>query len=166
MSDIESPVVGDGKVVLIKYTLSDASGEVLDRTDEEPMGYLHGANNILPGLEKKLTGHAVGDRIEAVLPPEDAYGERTGPGPQPVPREHFPPGIDIEVGMPFAVEDESGNVMSIWVTDVEDDRIFIDANHPLAGQTLHFEVEVVGVRNATPDELSHGHTHGPGGHHH
>ena len=152
------------KVVSIHYTLTNDDGEVLDSSaGGDPLVYLHGAGNIVPGLEKELEGKIAGEKLEVVVPAADGYGEREGPGPQSVPRSVFE-GVDVEPGMSFVVEDEDGEEMAMWVVEVGDEEVLIDSNHPLAGETLHFSVEVVGVRAATEDELTHGHAHD--GHHH
>lgn len=153
------------KVVSIHYTLKNGDGETLDSSsDSDPLAYLHGAGNIVEGLENALDGKGVGDKVEAVVPPAQGYGERQGPGPQPVPKAAFD-GADVQPGMAIMAEDPSGNHMPLWVVAVEDDRVLVDGNHPLAGVTLHFDVEVVEVRDATEQELEHGHVH-HGGHDH
>jgi FKBP-type peptidyl-prolyl cis-trans isomerase SlyD len=152
------------KVVSIHYTLTNDDGEVLDSSaGGDPLVYLHGAGNIVPGLERQLEGKGPGEKLEVVVPAVDGYGEREGPGPQSVPRSVFE-GVDVEPGMSFVVEDEDGEEMAMWVVEVGDDEVLIDSNHPLAGETLHFSVEVIEVRAATEDELAHGHAHD--GHHH
>ncbi|MEZ4316464.1 MAG: peptidylprolyl isomerase [Myxococcota bacterium] len=161
-------IVADGKVVLFHYTLTDDDGAVLDTSRErgEPMPYLHGASNIVPGLETQMTGKAVGDRFVADVAPEDGYGEHNGMSPQPVPRQEFPPNVQLRPGMQLMAQTEGGQAIPIWIASVEADTVFIDMNHPLAGKTLHFDVEVTGIRDATADEQAHGHPHGPDGHHH
>ncbi len=154
------------KVVSINYTLTSSTGEVLDRSEDAPLSYLHGHENIVPGLEKQIEGRKVGDSFTAVVLPKDGYGERDPRGQQEVPREAFPEGAEIEVGMQFAAEAEDGEEIPMWVRAVSTDSVTVDLNHPLAGETLTFEVEIVDVRDALPEELQHGHVHGPGGHHH
>jgi len=158
--------VEDKKVVTIDYTLRDPQGTVIDTSEgNEPMPYLHGASNIIPGLEKQLAGKQAGDSVKAVIEPNDAYGPRNDEAVQDVPRSQFPPNIDIQQGMQFQANTPQGPrlVTEIGVTD---ENVKIDANHPLAGVTLHFDVKIVGVRDATAEEIQHGHVHGPGGHHH
>ncbi len=158
-------VIADNKVVLIHYTLKDDSGEELDSSQSgDPLVYLHGAGNIVPGLEQALTGQAEGAHLEVVVEAKDGYGEKLGPGPQAVPRADFPADIEISAGMAFMAEGEGGEPLTIWVVDVHDGQVLIDANHPLSGVTLHFDIDVVTVRDATEEELSHGHPHGPDGH--
>lgn len=158
--------VADGQVVEMLYTLKDGKGELLDASNGEPLAYLHGADNIVPGLEKALAGKQVGDKVDVVVPPAEGYGERTGPGAQGIPRTSFPADAQIHPGMSFAVETESGDLLPLWVVEVNDDEVMVDANHPLAGVPLHFSVEIKSIREATGEELDHGHPHGPGGHHH
>ena len=150
------------RVVTIQYTLTDDSGTVLDQAGaEQPLVYLHGAGNIIPGLEKALTDKQSGDQLDVTIAPEDAYGERVESMVQTVPRNMFQ-GIDsIEPGMRFQAEGNTGPVL-VSVTKVEDDQVTIDGNHPLAGETLTFAVEIADVREATSEELEHGHVHGPG----
>ncbi len=153
--------ITQGKVVFFHYTLTDADGEVIDSSEGmEPMPYLHGAENIVPGLERQMEGRTVGDRFTAVVPPEEGYGEPEGPGPQAIPRDAFPEDADLEEGMQFAAADEEGNEMPLWVVSIEDDVVIVDQNHPLAGVTLHFQVEIVDMRDATEVEIEHGHPHG------
>jgi len=156
-----------GKVVTIHYTLTDDDGDVLDSSrDGDPLDYLHGHGGIVPGLEQGLEGKAAGTAVKITVSPKDGYGEPTGPGPRTVPRDAFPDDVELEPGMQFFAPGPNGKRMPIWITDVKPDGVEIDINHPLAGATLHFDVEVVGVRDATKDELAHGHPHGPDGHHH
>ena len=163
----EPQTIQAGKVVALKYTLRDSSGTWIDGSeDNDPLHYLHGADNIVPGLESALEGHKIGDKLTVNVPPEDGYGLREGPGPQSVPRDAFPVDAEIEEGMPFSVENEDGEEIDLWVVRVEDDQVFVDVNHPLAGVTLCFDVEVMAIRESTADERMHGHPHGPGGHHH
>jgi FKBP-type peptidyl-prolyl cis-trans isomerase SlyD len=159
--------IADGSVVTIHYTLKNADGDVLDSSvGGEPMDYLHGAENIVPGLEKELAGRTVGDRVEATVAPAEGYGERSGPEPQPVPRSSFPDDADLEEGMQVFARGPDDQTFALWVVGVDEDSVVLDHNHPLAGETLHFDVEVKGVRPATEEEVQHGHPHGPNGHHH
>lgn len=159
-----SALVADGKVVSIKYILRNGDGEVLDQSEPgDPLFYLHGQGNIVPGLERQLAGKSVGDRVAASVAPEEGYGARNEAGVQRVPRAAFGD-IPLEVGMDLLTEDEQGRPMPLWVKSVGQDTVEIDFNHPLAGVTLNFSVEIVAVRDATADELAHGHAHGPTGH--
>jgi FKBP-type peptidyl-prolyl cis-trans isomerase SlyD len=153
-----------GKVVAIHYTLRDADGLVLDDSgDGDPLLYLHGAGNIVPGLEDGLTGKDVGDKVKIEVQPEQGYGTYDPEGVQVLGRDDFPDDVEIEVGMHFGAEGPDGDVVPAWVTRVDGDQLTIDLNHPLAGKTLHFEVSIEGVRDATADESRHGHPHEEGG---
>lgn len=157
-------IVRDDVVVSLHYTLRNAKGEVLDKSDaKEPLIYLHGHENIVPGLEEALDGKKVGDKVKAVVAPEDGYGEKSGEVER-VPRDAMPE--DIEVGMDLLAEDEDGEVMPFWVVAIEGDEVVVTPDHPLAGVELHFDCEVVALRDATREELEHGHPHGPDGHGH
>lgn len=157
--------IGDQCVVSFHYTLTNNRGDVLDRSSDEPLAYLHGGGNIIAGLEKALLGKQVGDKLEVTVNPAEGYGEKRQELIQQVPRQAFH-GIDqIELGMSFSAQSNAGP-MRVTVTAVEEDQITVDGNHPLAGETLHFAVEITDVRAASPEELEHGHVHGPGGHHH
>lgn len=165
MSD--ATTIADGMVVQFHYTLADPEGNVIDTSSgSEPLTYLHGADNIVTGLESQLEGKKVGDSFDAVVPAREGYGEKEGPGPQPIPKSTFPPDIDLTPGMHFIATDEGGQEIMLWVMGVEDEQVFVDMNHPLAGLDLHFAVEVTEIRDATEEEVAHGHPHGPGGHHH
>ncbi len=158
--------IADGTVVSINYTLTDDENNVIDSSDGgEPLTYIHGANNIIPGLEKALSGKTMGDRLEVAVPPQEAYGLRDDGLSQVISRSRFESSQDIEIGMQFQTPTEDG-VTVVTVTAVDAENITVDANHPLAGITLHFSVEVVAVRAATAEEMDHGHAHGPGGHQH
>lgn len=161
--------VADGKVVVFHYTLRNETGEVLDSSSgQEPLASLQGAGNIVAGLERELAGRTVGERLEVAVPPADGYGEVTGPGPQPVDRAAFPDDLEIQPGMPVIAQGPDGGQFTLWVTEVNDDEVLVDANHPLAGVTLNFEIEIVKIREATDEESTHGHPHGIDGtaHHH
>jgi FKBP-type peptidyl-prolyl cis-trans isomerase SlyD len=154
------------KVVTIHYTLSNDQGEVLDSSSGgEPMPYLHGHMNIIPGLERELEGKKVGDKLKVTVEPKDGYGERNDSMVEVVPRNMFQGVEDIQPGMQFHAQTGDGMAV-VTVTKVEGDDVTIDANHPLAGEKLSFEVEVTDVRDASDEELEHGHVHGPGGHQH
>jgi FKBP-type peptidyl-prolyl cis-trans isomerase SlyD len=158
--------IENGKVVTFHYTLTTDAGEQIDSSSGgEPMAYLHGAGNIVPGLERQMSGRTSGDRFDAKVGPEEGYGVRQG-DPEPVPRQAFPEDVDIQPGMMFRAETSDGRVVPLWVAKVEEGTVWVDQNHPLAGENLNFAIEVVGVRDATDEEHSHGHVHGPGGHHH
>jgi FKBP-type peptidyl-prolyl cis-trans isomerase SlyD len=164
-----SDLVADGIVVLCQYSLKNSAGEVLDSSEEgDPLVYLQGASNIVPGLERAMLGKAVGDRVQVVVAPADGYGEKTGEA-QKVERSNFPPEVELEAGMHFVVQQEDGEVVPVWIERVDEEAAYITSDHPLAGETLHFDVTVERLRAPTEDELTHGHPHGPdgtAGHHH
>jgi FKBP-type peptidyl-prolyl cis-trans isomerase SlyD len=158
--------ISDRKVVSIHYTLTNNDGDVLDTSrGDEPLAYIHGAGNIIAGLENALAGKRAGDRLNVTVEPEQGYGLHDAAMVQRVPRSAFE-GIDtIEPGMQFHAETADG-LHTVMVVDVDEDTVVVDGNHPMAGKTLNFDVEIAGVREATTDELDHGHVHGSAGHHH
>lgn len=159
--------IAENKVVGIEYTLTGSDGAVLDTSEGRgPLAYLHGKGGIIPGLEAELTGKAVGDEFKAVIPPEKAYGPRQDNLLNRVPKDAFEGKLEFELGLQFPVQDQQGNQRMVTIVHIEDDSVVLDANHPLAGEELTFEVKVVEVRDATEEELSHGHSHGEGGHSH
>lgn len=158
--------VDDNKVVSFHFTLADGEGKTIESTrTEEPLAYLHGQGNLIPILEKALAGRSVGDAFDLTLAPADAYGERDPGLIQQIDRGEFPPEVELAVGSEFEVEDEKGRRV-VTITDVEGQQVTVDGNHPLAGETITFDIEVVEIRDATEEELTHGHVHGPEGHHH
>ena len=158
--------IAKNKVISIDYTLTDAQGTELDSSHGRgPFAYIHGIGNIIPGLEAALEGKSAGDQVNAVISPENAYGARDENLVQQLPRSQFDTDQDIEVGMQFQAMSEAGPRV-VTVVSVDADNVTIDANHPLAGVTLHFDVTIKEIREATGEELSHGHVHGPDDHHH
>ncbi len=153
------------KVVTLHYKLTDDKGEVIDQSNDGSFAYLHGAKNIIPGLEDALTGKNAGDKFDVTIAPEQGYGERNDAMLQEVPREMFESGVDIQVGTQFHAQGPNGETLVVTVVEVKDDKVVVDGNHPLAGVPLNFDVEVVDVRDATAEEIEHGHVHGAGGHH-
>lgn len=154
------------KVISIDYTLTDPQGTELDSSrGRGPFAYIHGIGNIIPGLEAALEGKTAGDQVNAVISPEDAYGVRDEGLVQQIDRAQFDTEGEIQVGMQFHAMGESGPRV-VTVVNIDADKVTIDANHPLAGVTLHFDVTIKEIRDATGEELSHGHVHGPEGHHH
>ena len=158
--------IENNKVVTLNYTLKDNDGNILDQSDDGSFVYLHGAMNIIPGLENALTGKSAGDDLSVSVSPEEGYGVRDDSRVQNVPKNMFESGSDIQVGMQFHAQGQNGEVLVVTVSDVLDDEVVVDANHPLAGKELNFDVTVVEIREASAEELEHGHVHGPGGHHH
>ncbi|GAA0259485.1 FKBP-type peptidyl-prolyl cis-trans isomerase [Rhodanobacter caeni] len=158
--------IAQNAVAAFHYTLTDDEGQVIDSSKgREPLTYLHGGGQIVPGLEKQMEGRGAGDKFTADVSPEEGYGVHHAELLQEVPREAFQGVDDIQPGMQFQGRGPQGEI-NVTVTKVEDGKVFIDGNHPLAGKTLHFDIEVTHVREATGEELAHGHVHGEGGHHH
>ncbi len=154
------------KVATINYTLTDDEDNTLDQSNDSSFTYLHGTGNIIPGLERALEGKEAGDAVSVDVSPEDAYGERNLEMIQRVPKDMFPDDIEIKIGMQFHAQSSSGDPVIVTIDSVEDDVVVVDGNHPMAGKQLHFEVELVEVRDASDEEIEHGHVHGPGGHEH
>ena len=151
--------VANNKVVSLHYTLKDSEGDSIDSSlGEEPLAYLHGASNIVPGLEKELLGKSVGDKLEVQVSAEEGYGEYNPGLKQTVSRDMFEQAEGIEVGAQFQASTEQGPV-SVVVTEVSETDITVDGNHPLAGQDLFFDVEIVEIRDASAEEIDHGHVH-------
>jgi FKBP-type peptidyl-prolyl cis-trans isomerase SlyD len=153
-------------VVLIHYTLTDDSGKTIDSSaGGEPLAYLHGNGNLIPGLERALEGKQSGDQVNVKVSPAEGYGEYDKELVQRIPKRSLKGIGNVYVGMQLQAQSEHG-ARPVTVTQVVGDMVTIDGNHPLAGQNLNFEVKIEDVRTATEEELSHGHVHGPGGHHH
>jgi FKBP-type peptidyl-prolyl cis-trans isomerase SlyD len=158
--------IAQDSVVLIHYTLKDDKGAVVDSSaGGEPLAYIQGHGNLVPGLEKALEGKQDGDTVAVTVAPADGYGTRDAALVQRVPKRSMQGAGDIRKGMQFQAQTDGG-VRVFTVTGVVGDMVMLDGNHPLADQTLYFDVEVVSVRVATEEELEHGHVHGAGGHHH
>lgn len=159
--------IATGKVVSIDYVLTNPAGEQLDRSPEgSPLVYLHGAQNIVPGLEEALSGAKVGDSLEVTVPPEKGYGPKGRAKTQRILRSKFPPEAHLEKGARFIMQGPDGRPFPIWIAKVQGREVHITPEHPLAGVTLKFAVTVKDIRDATEEERTHGHVHGPGGHHH
>ncbi len=157
--------IEDKAVVIFHYTLTNDQGELIKSSKEsEPLAYIHGQGRIISGLETALEGRKSGDKFNVRLEPSDAYGERTDELVQTMPRSAFVDADDLDVGMAFRALSEGGETI-VHVVNIEGDQVTVDGNHPLAGQALNFDVEVEDVRQATEEELSHGHVHGPHGAH-
>ncbi|AKF52988.1 peptidylprolyl isomerase [Pseudomonas syringae pv. aptata] len=159
--------IAANKAVSIDYTLTNDAGEVIDSsTGAAPLVYLHGAGNIIPGLEKALEGKEVGDQLNVAVEPEDAYGEYSAELVSTLSSSMFE-GVDkLEVGMQFHASGPDGGMQIVTIRDLEGDDVTVDGNHPLAGQRLNFDVKVVAIRDASEEEMAHGHVHGEGGHQH
>ena len=158
--------IGDQKVVTLHYTLTDNEGTVIDKSEDGSFAYLHGASNIIPGLENALTGKTAGDELTVSVSPEDAYGSRDEAMLQQVPKNMFEDAGQIAVGTQFHAQGPNGEMLVVTVMEVQDEHVIVDGNHPLAGVDLNFDVKIVDVRDASEEEIAHGHVHGPDGHHH
>ena len=150
-------------VVEIDYKLTNDDGQVLDTSEgAAPLAYLHGHNNIVMGLEKELEGKKEGDNFQAKVNPSEGYGDRVEQLVSQVPKDEFSTIPDLQEGMQLQAQTEQG-FQIFTVVKIDGDTVTVDGNHPLAGQTLHFEVTVKSVRAASDEEIAHGHVHGPGG---
>ena len=159
-------IISNDKVVTIDYSLTDEEGELIDSSvGEEPLIYLHGHHGIIPGLEQALAGHRTGDKVEVSIPPEEGYGDWVEDLVEVVAKEDFDDPEDLEIGTQFETETDEGARLAT-VIDIEGEDVTVDLNHPLAGMTLNFDVTVLDVRDATAEELAHGHVHGEHGHEH
>ena len=147
-------------VVEMHYTLKNDAGEVVDSSKgQDPMPFIQGRGNIIPGLEKALEGMKAGDTCDVSVDPKDGYGVHHAEGIQEMPKEALQGIENLEIGMELQSQDEQGNPFIVRVEEIKDDVVIINANHPLSGQTLHFNVSIESVREATADELEHGHVH-------
>jgi FKBP-type peptidyl-prolyl cis-trans isomerase SlyD len=152
--------IGEKSVVTFHYTLTNSNGEELDSSaGRDPMKYLHGASNIVPGLEKEMEGKSSGDKLKVEVQPEEGYGEVNPQMIQKVPHSAFEGVPEIKPGMQFQAQGPGGETQHITVKEVTGDEVIVDGNHPLAGQVLHFDVTIEDVREASEEELSHGHAH-------
>jgi FKBP-type peptidyl-prolyl cis-trans isomerase SlyD len=160
--------VGKNAVVTIDYTLKNPEGGVVDSStapEREPLPYIHGNGNLIPGLEEALEGKNPGERVQVTVPPEKGYGVRNEKLVAVFPRSAFG-NAEVKVGSQFRTQAAGGTQSVVTITQIEGDEVTVDGNHPLAGIPLNFDVTIRDVRAATPEELSHGHVHGAGGHHH
>jgi FKBP-type peptidyl-prolyl cis-trans isomerase SlyD len=158
--------IAPNSVVTLHYTLKDNEGNLIDQSDDGSFLYLHGAMNIIPGLESALVGKAAGDEVSVSVSPEEGYGVKDPERIQEVPKEMFEGNEDIQVGVQFHAEGPDGAAVVVTVVEVKDDVVVIDGNHALAGVDLNFDVKIVEVREASEEEVTHGHVHGPHGHDH
>ncbi len=148
------------KVVSIHYTLTDNAGKVIDSSDgRDPLLYIQGIGNIIPGLEEALEGKSKADKLDVTVSPDKGYGNRDERMVQSIPRSNIDGIEDIQIGMQLQAQSPDGQMSLLTVTKVEDETVTVDGNHPLAGETLNFAVEIVDIRDATKDELAHGHAH-------
>ncbi len=159
-------LIEDKKIVVMNYTLTTDDGEVLDQSDDGTFAYLHGADNIIQGLETALIGKTVGDKLNVKVLPQEGYGERNDEMIQVVGKEMFEAEAELEVGTQFHAEGPDGQPIMITVAAIEGDDITIDGNHPLAGVNLNFDVAIVDIRDASEEEIEHGHAHGAHDEHH
>jgi len=158
--------ITSGKVVSIDYTLTNDKKQTIDSSaDGEPLAYIHGSGQVIPGLEKALEGKVAGDSLQVKVAPEDGYGSLDKEKIMTIPRSRVEGVPNLKEGMQLQASGGHG-AQVVTVTRVTEDEVTLDANHPLAGEHLNFDVTIREVRNATAEELSHGHVHGPGGHHH
>ncbi|MCX2841941.1 peptidylprolyl isomerase [Microbulbifer thermotolerans] len=152
--------IANHSVVEMHYTLKDAEGTVIDSSSGgQPFKYLQGVGNIIPGLEKEMLDKSAGDKFTAVVPPEDAYGPQNPALIQTLPRAAFGDVDELEVGMAFHAQGAEGQPIEVEIIDIDGDNVTINGNHPLAGVELHFDIEVISVREATQEEIEHGHVH-------
>lgn len=158
--------IENNHVVTLTYTLKDNDNNIIDQSDDGSFCYLHGASNIIPGLENALTGKTAGEELSVSIAPEDGYGVRDPAKTQAVPREAFPEDQEIVAGMQFHAQGPDGQQIVVTIASVDGDQITVDGNHPLAGVQLNFDVKVMEIRAASDEEIEHGHVHGPDGHHH
>src|SRR5262245_33034346 len=158
--------IAKDSVVAFEYTLKNDAGEVVDESGKEPLLYMHGHSQIVPGLEAALAGKSAGDHLQVKIEPKDGYGEKTTNKTVRISKDEFPDGAQPEIGMAIDAVGPNGKNTVLWVIGKDEDGVEVSLDHPLAGVTLHFDVTVKEVRKATKDELSHGHAHGPDDHHH
>ncbi|HHM04996.1 MAG TPA: peptidylprolyl isomerase [Gammaproteobacteria bacterium] len=158
--------IAQHKVVTLDYTLTGDDGNIIDQSQDGNFTYLHGAGNIIPGLERALADKAAGDTLQVSVAPEEAYGARNESLTQVVPRSAFATTDDVQVGGRFRAQAPDGQELIVTVVRIEGDQVTLDGNHPLAGEQLNFDVKVLDVRDATQEEIDHGHVHGAGGHPH
>lgn len=158
--------IAENKVVTLNYTLKDNDGNVLDESSDGSFVYLHGAFNIIPGLENALVGKAAGEELNVAVSPEEGYGLRDDARIEEVPKSMFENSADIKPGMQFHAQGPDDETVVVTVAEIKDEVVVVDGNHPLAGTELNFDVKIVEIRDATSEEIEHGHVHGPEGHQH
>jgi len=159
--------IGQNKVVTMNFTLKDEQGKIIQTTNNNsPFQFLSGNQQILPKLEEEIDHMIIGSKKNVKIPAKEAYGEYSEQAVQQVSKNNFPKDIELEVGMEFIANSTKGEQMPFVVKEIKNEEVTIDYNHPLAGENLEFDIELVDVRDATVEELQHGHVHGPSGHHH
>ena len=158
--------ISKNSVVTLNYTLKNDQGDTLDESQDGSFLYMHGSGGIIPGLEGQLEGKSAGDTFSAHIEPAEGYGERDDSMVQVVPRDMFDKDHPIQEGIQFHAESPEGDMLTVTVTKVDGDDITVDGNHPLAGIALNFDIKIVDIREASEEEIEHGHVHGPDGHHH
>ncbi len=157
--------VAQNKVVTLEYQIRNAQGEVVEDTSGHPLQYIQGIGQLLPALEQALEGKEAGEEVELTLAPDQAFGEYDENQIQHIPKSAFGEGMDLQPGMVMYARTPDGHQLPFLIREVRDDVVVADFNHPLAGETLTFHLKVLDVRDATPEELAHGHVHGPDTHH-
>ena len=159
--------IGANKVVSVNYILKDNEGVIIDSTENSPpFAFISGSEQILPKLEEEVSGMIIGSRKNIKLTASEAYGDYDDKAVQNAKRSQFPDDFNLEVGMNYIANSPDGKQMPFIIKEIRDTEIIIDFNHPLAGKDLEFEVELLDVRDATEEEMDHGHVHSPEGHHH
>lgn len=159
-------IIEKNTVVSLDYTLTNTNGDVLDTSKgRNPLTYLHGVGALIPGLENQIKGLQKGDAKVVNVEAEEAYGQYNDELLHVVPKSGFQGEEEMQVGMQVELDSEQGPMLAV-ISKIEDDQVTLDLNHPLAGQALNFDIQIVDVRTATADEIAHGHVHGPDGHHH
>ena len=154
---MSNETIQDGLIVSLAYTLTVEDEVIEEATEEDPLDYLHGAENIVPGLEEALKGKRVGEKLSITLQPQDAYGDYDEDDMELISHEDMPE--DIEVGMELMLEDEMGNFFEVTIKEIRDDGVLLDFNYPLAGKVVTYDVEIISIRQADKEELEHGHPH-------
>lgn len=159
--------IGQHKVVMMHYKLTDKDGTTIDSSEgRDPLAYIHGIGALVPGLEAEIEGKSKGDQFKAVIAPEHAYGNRNETLIRVVPKSGFQGDEEMTIGMQVQIETGEQGMAIATLTKIEGEEVTLDLNHPLADMELHFDIDIVDVREADKDEIAHGHVHGPGGHHH
>ncbi len=159
--------IRQNKVVTMNYTLKDSEGNIIQTTGNgEPFQFLSGNQQILPKLEIEIENMIIGSKKNVKIIANEAYGEYSEQAVQQANKNNFPKDVDLQVGMEFVANSPEGHQMPFVITNIKDEEVTIDFNHPLAGKDLEFDIELIDIRDATIDEMQHGHIHGPDGHHH